>query len=226
VPLSSRSLGQCLQEHNPALLADSLPAHASCHGPLHLGANMCVPMVGVRQLSCCSCAGSALQGVQALQQVQQAASNCSVAHANRHLTNHLVLAASFWAVACDTALCIYACLHCLLTHLQSTTRVKPFITTMPMRLDEGWNQIQFNLADFTRRAYGGCSTIQYSWQLSTAGTVMHLSVDCLACTSRFHRLHAHEACTVASSNPPELKCYKTTTCCCCCAAPSCRHQLH
>lgn len=25
---------------------------------------------------------------------------------------------------------------------------------MPMKLDEGWNQIQFNLADFTRRAYG------------------------------------------------------------------------
>src|SRR5687768_16876466 len=24
---------------------------------------------------------------------------------------------------------------------------------MPMRLDEGWNQIQFNLSDFTRRAY-------------------------------------------------------------------------
>lgn len=23
-----------------------------------------------------------------------------------------------------------------------------------MRLDEGWNQIQFNLADFTKRAYG------------------------------------------------------------------------
>jgi len=23
-----------------------------------------------------------------------------------------------------------------------------------MRLDDGWNQIQFNLADFTRRAYG------------------------------------------------------------------------
>eukprot|EP00662_Eupelagonemidae_sp_cell21_P040088 gene40088-61085_t len=30
----------------------------------------------------------------------------------------------------------------------------PFICTMPMRLDEGWNQIQFNLSDFTRRAYG------------------------------------------------------------------------
>ncbi|KAM3577475.1 hypothetical protein VYU27_000638 [Nannochloropsis oceanica] len=37
---------------------------------------------------------------------------------------------------------------------QSCTRVKPFICTMPMRLDDGWNQIQFNLADFTRRAYG------------------------------------------------------------------------
>lgn len=24
---------------------------------------------------------------------------------------------------------------------------------MPMRLDEGWNQIQFDIADFTRRAY-------------------------------------------------------------------------
>jgi len=40
------------------------------------------------------------------------------------------------------------------TRHQSTTRVKPFICTMPMRLDEGWNQIQFNLSDFTRRAYG------------------------------------------------------------------------
>ncbi|GFS37218.1 cilia- and flagella-associated protein 20 [Trichonephila inaurata madagascariensis] len=40
------------------------------------------------------------------------------------------------------------------SNYQSTTRVKPFICTMPLRLDDGWNQIQFNLADFTRRAYG------------------------------------------------------------------------
>ena len=40
------------------------------------------------------------------------------------------------------------------SNYQSTTRVKPFICTMSMRLDEGWNQIQFNLSDFTRRAYG------------------------------------------------------------------------
>lgn len=40
------------------------------------------------------------------------------------------------------------------SNYQTTTKVKPFICTMPMKLDEGWNQIQFNLSDFTRRAYG------------------------------------------------------------------------
>ena len=38
--------------------------------------------------------------------------------------------------------------------IKAVTRVKPFICTMPLRLDEGWNQIQLNLADYTRRAYG------------------------------------------------------------------------
>lgn len=40
------------------------------------------------------------------------------------------------------------------SNYQTATRVKPFICSMPMRLDDGWNQIQFNLMDFTRRAYG------------------------------------------------------------------------
>jgi hypothetical protein len=40
------------------------------------------------------------------------------------------------------------------SNYQSKTRVKPFVCTLPMRLDPGWNQIQFNLSDFTRRAYG------------------------------------------------------------------------
>lgn len=40
------------------------------------------------------------------------------------------------------------------SNYQSATRVTPFICSMPMNLDEGWNQIQFNLSDFTRRAYG------------------------------------------------------------------------
>ncbi|WMV11666.1 hypothetical protein MTR67_005051 [Solanum verrucosum] len=36
----------------------------------------------------------------------------------------------------------------------AVTRVKPYICTMPLKLDEGWNQIQLNLSDLTRRAYG------------------------------------------------------------------------
>lgn len=35
-----------------------------------------------------------------------------------------------------------------------TTRVKPYITTMPMRLDSGWNQIILNLNDYVKRGYG------------------------------------------------------------------------
>lgn len=41
-----------------------------------------------------------------------------------------------------------------ISNFQSTTKIKPFCTTMPIGLSEGWNQIQFNLSDFTRRAYG------------------------------------------------------------------------
>ena len=54
------------------------------------------------------------------------------------------------------------------SNYQSTTRVKPFICTMPMRLDEGWNQIQFNLSDFTRRAYGTnyIETLRYVTQVN------------------------------------------------------------
>ncbi|KAL0113645.1 hypothetical protein PUN28_012646 [Cardiocondyla obscurior] len=40
------------------------------------------------------------------------------------------------------------------SNFQSTTSIRPFCTTMPIGLSNGWNQIQFNLCDFTRRAYG------------------------------------------------------------------------
>ncbi|CAD6218519.1 unnamed protein product [Miscanthus lutarioriparius] len=40
------------------------------------------------------------------------------------------------------------------SNFQSVTRVKPYICTMPLRLDDGWNNIQLNLADLTKRAYG------------------------------------------------------------------------
>jgi hypothetical protein len=39
------------------------------------------------------------------------------------------------------------------SNFQSRTCVKPFVCTLPMRLDPAWNRIQFNLADFTRRVY-------------------------------------------------------------------------
>ncbi|XP_018360161.1 PREDICTED: cilia- and flagella-associated protein 20-like [Trachymyrmex cornetzi] len=40
------------------------------------------------------------------------------------------------------------------SNFQSMTRIRPFSTSMPIGLSGGWNQIQFNLSDFTQRAYG------------------------------------------------------------------------
>ncbi|XP_047536290.1 cilia- and flagella-associated protein 20-like [Vanessa atalanta] len=39
------------------------------------------------------------------------------------------------------------------SNFQSSTQILPLCTVMPIGLSEGWNQIQFNLAEFTRRAY-------------------------------------------------------------------------
>ena len=36
----------------------------------------------------------------------------------------------------------------------TTTRVRPFICSVPMKLDEGWNMVILNLSDFVKRAYG------------------------------------------------------------------------
>uniref|UniRef100_F6HVC0 Disease resistance RPP13-like protein 1 n=1 Tax=Vitis vinifera TaxID=29760 RepID=F6HVC0_VITVI len=44
--------------------------------------------------------------------------------------------------------------HSHLRCKQAMTGVKPYICSMPLRMDEGWNTIQLNLADFIRRAYG------------------------------------------------------------------------
>lgn len=45
---------------------------------------------------------------------------------------------------------------CLRAHKtpQTQARVKPYICTMPLRLSEGWNQVQLNIADLMRKAYG------------------------------------------------------------------------
>lgn len=39
------------------------------------------------------------------------------------------------------------------SNFQKSTQVSPFCVAMPLCLSSGWNQILFNLADFTRRAY-------------------------------------------------------------------------
>ena len=65
------------------------------------------------------------------------------------------------------------------THLFISLRlpqVKPFICTMPMRLDDGWNQIQFNLADFTRRAYG----TNYVETLRVQASILHVTLELLS----------------------------------------------
>ncbi|KAJ3616488.1 hypothetical protein Zmor_011878 [Zophobas morio] len=40
------------------------------------------------------------------------------------------------------------------SNFQTATRVNPSICTMPLRLDAGWNLIQFNLSDLTKKSYG------------------------------------------------------------------------
>lgn len=40
------------------------------------------------------------------------------------------------------------------SNFQSATRVKPYICTMPLRLDDGWNHVQMNLVEFCKKAYG------------------------------------------------------------------------
>lgn len=77
------------------------------------------------------------------------------------------------------------------SNYQSTTRVKPFICTMPMRLDEGWNQIQFNLSDFTRRAYG-------SNYIETLRVTIH--ANC-----RIRRIYFSDRLYSEEELPPEFK---------------------
>ncbi|KAJ3609975.1 hypothetical protein NHX12_022069 [Muraenolepis orangiensis] len=36
---------------------------------------------------------------------------------------------------------------------RTTVRVHPFICTMPIKLDDGWNKIYFSMSDFTRSAF-------------------------------------------------------------------------
>lgn len=79
------------------------------------------------------------------------------------------------------------------SNFQTVTRVKHFICTMPLRLDEGWNQIAFNLNDFTRRAYGSnyVETVRVS-----------VNANC-----RLRRIYFADRMYSEDELPPEFKLY-------------------
>ncbi|CAJ0932191.1 unnamed protein product, partial [Mesorhabditis belari] len=79
------------------------------------------------------------------------------------------------------------------SNFQSSTRVKPFICTMPLRLDDGWNQVQFNLAEFTKRAYG-------TSYVETSRVMIH--ANC-----RLRRVYFADRLYAEDELPPEFKLY-------------------
>eukprot|EP00850_Spirogloea_muscicola_P005044 SM000022S07258 [mRNA] locus=s22:816842:818173:+ [translate_table: standard] len=136
----------------------------------------------------------------------------------------------------QSAATLKTCMHVLCPGLQSLTRVKPYICTMPLLLDDGWNQIQvaanlgnrphniskdpceimssmilarlslrtvvlrhqqralqFNLADFTKRAYG-------TNYVETLRVQVH--ANC-----RIRRIYFSDRLYAEDELPPEFKLY-------------------
>ncbi|XP_074031058.1 cilia- and flagella-associated protein 20 isoform X1 [Leptinotarsa decemlineata] len=83
------------------------------------------------------------------------------------------------------------------SNFQSTTKVRPFCTTMPIGLSSGWNQVQFNLADFTKRAYG-------STYLETMRVQIHANV-------RIRRLYFTDTLYSDEDMPNEFKLFGPVT---------------
>ncbi|KAL3280868.1 hypothetical protein HHI36_004096 [Cryptolaemus montrouzieri] len=83
------------------------------------------------------------------------------------------------------------------SNFQSTTKVRPFCTTMPIGLSDGWNQVQFNLADFTKRAYG-------STYLETVRVQVHANV-------RVRRIYFSDTLYSEDEMPNEFKLFLPTS---------------
>lgn len=77
------------------------------------------------------------------------------------------------------------------SNYQAEVRVKPFICTMPLRLENDWNQLQINLVEFTRRAYG-------SGYVETLRVTVHASC-------RLRRIYFAERLCTDEELPPEFK---------------------
>ncbi|KAF8940177.1 hypothetical protein BGZ47_007836 [Haplosporangium gracile] len=83
------------------------------------------------------------------------------------------------------------------SNFQTTTRVKPYITTMPLRMDPGWNQIQLNLADYVKRAYG-------TTYVETQRITIHASC-------RIRRIYFSDRLVPENELPAEFKLYLPVT---------------
>ncbi|ORZ14488.1 UPF0468 protein CG5343-like protein [Absidia repens] len=77
------------------------------------------------------------------------------------------------------------------SNYQLETRVKPIITTMPLRLEPGWNQMVFDLADLVKRAYA-------TTYLETARVTVH--ANC-----RLRRIYFADRLCSEDELPPEFK---------------------
>lgn len=77
------------------------------------------------------------------------------------------------------------------SNYQLETRVKPGITTMPLRLEAGWNQMVFDLADLVKRAYA-------TTYVETARVTVH--ANC-----RLRRIYFADRLCGEDDLPPEFK---------------------
>eukprot|EP01104_Vermistella_antarctica_P006067 TRINITY_DN167_c0_g1_i1.p1 TRINITY_DN167_c0_g1~~TRINITY_DN167_c0_g1_i1.p1 ORF type:complete len:197 (-),score=43.24 TRINITY_DN167_c0_g1_i1:112-702(-) len=79
------------------------------------------------------------------------------------------------------------------SNYQAETRVKPYICTMPLKLDEGWNYIQIDIADLMKKAYGA----QYEETLR-----LTIHANC-----RIRRVFFSDRLYPEDELPPEFKLY-------------------
>jgi hypothetical protein len=80
------------------------------------------------------------------------------------------------------------------SNYQSKPRVKPYICTMPLVMEEGWNQITLDLADLVKKAYG-------TNYVETLRVQVHSNC-------RLRRIYFSDKVRGEDELPPELKLYK------------------
>lgn len=80
---------------------------------------------------------------------------------------------------------------------------------MPLRLDDGWNQVQFNLADFVKRAYGTTyvETLRIQVAATSLHTSSHLCVLQIHANCRLRRVYFADRLYVEDELPAEFKLY-------------------